>query len=102
LLAHTVDACELTLILLGEFFQVVGSTYQVLPTPNPATFIGMGKLNEVVTAVRATGAETVIFDDELSPAQLRNLERALTSSTSGSEENPVRVRLFADAFRALL
>jgi GTP-binding protein HflX len=43
-------------------------------TPDPATFIGKGKAQEVRDIVRGTGADTVIMDEELSPAQLRNLE----------------------------
>jgi len=43
-------------------------------TPDPATFIGKGKAQEVREVVRSTGADTVIIDEELSPAQLRNLE----------------------------
>eukprot|EP00884_Botryococcus_braunii_P005091 jgi/Botrbrau1/14583/Bobra.0312s0008.2 len=56
---------------------VVGQTYQQLETPSPRTYIGSGKVEEVVGAVAETGAETLIFDDELTPGQLRNLERAL-------------------------
>src|SRR5439155_25272282 len=43
-------------------------------TPDPATFIGKGKAQEVRDIVRVTGADTVILDEELSHAQLRNLE----------------------------
>lgn len=43
-------------------------------TPDPATFIGSGKVDELREVVIATGADTVICDGELSPAQLRNLE----------------------------
>lgn len=57
--------------------EVVGSTYQSLESPNPRTYIGTGKIVELCAAVASTGAETVIFDDELTPSQLRNLERAL-------------------------
>ena len=42
--------------------------------PDPATFLGKGKADEVRSVVRATGADTVIVDEELSPGQLRNLE----------------------------
>ena len=42
--------------------------------PDPATYIGRGKVEEVTEAVRAVGADTVICDGELEPAQLRNLE----------------------------
>ncbi|GAB4815794.1 hypothetical protein N2152v2_002840 [Parachlorella kessleri] len=57
--------------------EVVGHTYQLLEEVNPRTYIGSGKVGEVMRAVEESGAETVIFDDELSPGQLRNLERAL-------------------------
>ncbi|XP_019153395.1 PREDICTED: uncharacterized protein LOC109149842 [Ipomoea nil] len=55
---------------------VVGSTYQKLSTPNPRTYIGSGKVAEIKSAIHAFEVETVIFDDELSPGQLRNLEKA--------------------------
>ncbi|PSC70039.1 GTP-binding hflX [Micractinium conductrix] len=57
--------------------EVVGQTYQMLDEVNPRTYIGSGKVREIMAAVENTGATTVIFDDELSPGQLRNLERAL-------------------------
>jgi GTP-binding protein HflX len=44
---------------------------------HPATFIGRGKLDEVKSQVEATDADMVIFDDDLSPAQMRNLEKTL-------------------------
>ncbi|KAK6938871.1 GTP binding domain [Dillenia turbinata] len=55
---------------------VVGSTYQKLANPNPRTYIGSGKVAEIKHAIHALDVETVIFDDELSPGQLRNLEKA--------------------------
>lgn len=55
---------------------VVGSTYQKLSSPNPRTYIGSGKVSEIKSAIHALDVETVIFDDELSPGQLRNLEKA--------------------------
>ncbi|KAJ7541315.1 hypothetical protein O6H91_10G054000 [Diphasiastrum complanatum] len=57
--------------------KVVGSTYQRLEHPSPKTYISSGKVVEVQTAVRALNVETVIFDDEISPGQLRNLEKTL-------------------------
>ena len=50
---------------------------QKLDSPNPRTFIGAGKLNEVKEFVREEEIDLVIFDDELSPSQLRNIEREL-------------------------
>ncbi|CAA0819541.1 GTP-binding protein- HflX [Striga hermonthica] len=55
--------------------RVVGSTYQKLATLNPRTYIGSGKVAEIKSAIHAFDVETVIFDDELSPGQLRNLEK---------------------------
>jgi len=50
---------------------------QKLDGPNTATFVGSGKLEEIKTFVKAVEAATVIFDDELPPTQLRNIERIL-------------------------
>jgi len=50
---------------------------QKLQIPNPRTFVGTGKLEEIKEYVKANGVELVIFDDELSPSQLRNIEREL-------------------------
>ncbi len=50
---------------------------QRLDTPNPKTFIGSGKLNEVRDFVKKEEIDLVIFDDELSHTQLRNIEREL-------------------------
>lgn len=46
-------------------------------SPDPALFVGSGKAEEIKTLVQMHGAECVIFDQALSPAQQRNLERAL-------------------------
>ncbi|MGB5263111.1 MAG: GTPase HflX [Lutimonas sp.] len=51
---------------------------QRLEYPDPKTFIGSGKLNEVRTYIEENDINTAIFDDELSPAQLRNIEKVLT------------------------
>jgi GTP-binding protein HflX len=50
---------------------------QRLEVPHPKTFIGSGKLAEVGDFVREEEIDIVIFDDELSPSQLRNIEREL-------------------------
>ncbi|WP_167614162.1 GTPase HflX [Maribellus sediminis] len=50
---------------------------QKLDVPNKATFVGPGKLEEIGNYIKVVEADTVIFDDELSPTQLRNLERQL-------------------------
>ncbi|WP_321287723.1 GTPase HflX [uncultured Sunxiuqinia sp.] len=53
--------------------------FQRLDVPNPATFVGSGKLQEIHNYMKVHEIDTVIFDDELSPTQLRNIERQLES-----------------------
>jgi GTPase len=55
--------------------EVMGDGRQKLDAPTPATFIGKGKAEEFAAFCRRHGVDTVIFDDELSPAQSRTLEK---------------------------
>ena len=55
--------------------QIVGEGVQKIAVPVAATYIGPGKAEEFAKAGRELGVDTVIFDDELSPAQTRNLEK---------------------------
>jgi GTP-binding protein HflX len=50
---------------------------QKLPMAHPRTFVGKGKIQEIKDYIKENGIELVIFDDELSPSQLRNIEREL-------------------------
>jgi len=68
---------ELEFLTLTAGGKAVKRFVQKLDTPNPKTFIGSGKLNEVHTYMQIHGIETAIFDDELSAAQLRNIEKIL-------------------------
>ena len=54
--------------------QVVGRAVQARKSPDPATSIGKGKAEEVATAARELGADLLIFDDDLSGSQAKNLE----------------------------
>jgi GTP-binding protein HflX len=51
--------------------------FQKLPMPDNRTYVGKGKLEEINQYVKANDIELVIFDDELSPSQLRNIEKEL-------------------------
>jgi GTPase len=66
------ELAQLTTTAGGE---VVGDGAQRLDRPVAATFIGSGKVDEFARHCKALEVDTVIFDDELSPAQSRNLER---------------------------
>jgi GTP-binding protein HflX len=61
---------------------------QNLPHPDVRTFVGKGKLEEINQFIKNEGVRNVIFDDDLSPSQLRNLEKELNA---GVEESKVRV-----------
>lgn len=65
---------ELKLLAETAGSEVLDALVQRRAKPDPATYIGSGKVSELKLAVQATGADTVICDGELSPGQLRNLE----------------------------
>ena len=66
------ELAELTSSAGGE---VIGEGIQKVETRNPATYIGKGKAGEFAAFCKENNVDTVIFDDELSPAQTRNLEK---------------------------
>ncbi|MCI0492320.1 MAG: GTPase HflX [Planctomycetes bacterium] len=57
--------------------EVVGRLTQRRQTPDQTTYLGKGKLEQLGLLARATDADVVVFDNDLSPAQVRNLEQAL-------------------------
>jgi GTPase len=68
---------ELALLVASARADVVGRVVQRRDRPEPATYLGRGKVDELAALSRELDADTVVFDDELSPAQQRNLERML-------------------------
>ncbi len=69
---------ELSSLVSSAGGEVVGRVVQRRTKPDPATFIGKGKVAEVTEELRSSKADTVVFDEELAPAQLRNLEEAIS------------------------
>ena len=67
------------LAFLGQTLQIdtLKSFTQKLDHPDSKTFVGKGKLEEIQSYCKAEGVDVVVFDDDLSPSQLRNLEREL-------------------------
>ena len=57
--------------------ETLGRFLQKIESPHPKTFVGTGKIQEIKDFITERGIELVIFDDELSPSQLRNIERIL-------------------------
>jgi GTP-binding protein HflX len=78
----TAEQATASLTELARLAETAGSAVldglvQRRQRPDPATFIGSGKVDELLDAVLASGADTVICDGELSPGQLRQLEERL-------------------------
>jgi GTP-binding protein HflX len=76
---HDVEASldELELLVDTAGSETVGRIVQKRDQPDVATFIGRGKVEQLKAYARSLGADAAIFDDELSPAQQRNLEQKL-------------------------
>ena len=68
---------ELALLAETAGSEVLDALVQRRQRPDPATYVGSGKVAELAEVVRSTGADTVICDGELAPSQLRNLEDRL-------------------------
>jgi GTP-binding protein HflX len=68
---------ELAQLALTAGANVVGRSVQRLERPTPAYYVGRGKVQELASLRHRLGYGTIIFDDELSPSQQRNLEDAL-------------------------
>ncbi len=83
---------ELAFLADTASVEVVRVFTQRLPQPISSTYVGLGKLQEIAEFCEAEEIDTVIFDDELSPSQTRNLEKALTRRVSD------RTRLILDIF----
>ncbi|WP_414690248.1 GTPase HflX, partial [Nocardioides sp.] len=68
---------ELALLAETAGSEVLEAVFQRRTKPDPATYVGRGKVDAIGEIVQATGADTVICDGELAPSQLRNLEDRL-------------------------
>ena len=74
-LEHQLD--ELALLVDTAGADVVARVVQRRDAPDPATFLGSGKVNELKEICLAVDSDTVVFEQNLSPAQQRNLEKIL-------------------------
>ncbi|HBK84586.1 MAG TPA: GTPase HflX [Firmicutes bacterium] len=68
------DLEELAALVDAAGAEVVGEVIQSRPKPDPATYFGSGKVEEIATLATATDASMLIVDSELAPSQIRNLE----------------------------
>lgn len=86
---------ELALLADTAGLEVCGQLSQRLDHPNPATFIGSGKVEELQLLVAETGANVVIFDEELSPRQQRQLEKELGQEIKVLDRTALILDIFA-------
>jgi GTP-binding protein HflX len=75
--------------------EIVGETTQHLETPNPDTYVGSGKVEEIKALVEETLADVVIFDNELSPRHQRELERHLAPNVRVIDRTALILDIFA-------
>src|SRR6476620_3526728 len=68
---------ELEFLTFTAGGEVIKRFSQKLERPNPKTFLGTGKMDEISTFIREKNVSTVIFDDELSPSQQKNISKIL-------------------------
>jgi GTPase len=86
---------ELSLLADTAGLDVVGEVSQKLDHPHPETFIGSGKVEEVKALVEETQAEIVIFDNELSPRHLRELETRFGEEVQVVDRTALILEIFA-------
>lgn len=86
---------ELELLADTAGLDVVGQVTQVVDHPHPVTYIGTGKVDEVKALVEETLADVVIFDNELSPRHLRELELRLEEKIQIIDRTALILDIFA-------
>jgi GTP-binding protein HflX len=101
---HAILPADESLAELGRLAETAGvavaaHTLQVLRRVHPATFVGQGKVAEVKALADAHGASVVIFDDPLSPAQQRNLEKGTARKVI--DRSALILDIFAQRARSL-
>jgi GTPase len=64
-------------LVAGAGGEIVAEVLQRRPRPDPATLVGKGKVEEIAAVAKSAQASLILFDHDLTPTQLRNLERAL-------------------------
>jgi len=79
--------------------QVQGHMVQRRERINPATFIGLGKVKELVERAHETASDVIIFDDELSPRHQRELEKALGDGVKVLDRTALILDIFAQHAR---
>ncbi|MFQ5617101.1 MAG: GTPase HflX, partial [Anaerolineales bacterium] len=90
---------ELSLLADTAGLDIVGQATQRLDRPNPKTFIGSGKVQEIQSLVQEAGAQVLIFDDELSPRHQRELDEVLGDDVRVLDRTALILDIFAQHAR---
>ncbi len=91
---------ELAQLSRSAGLQVAGRRRQRLPAANPYTYVGKGKLAELALEAHGSGAGILLFDDELTPAQARNIERELGDGLKVLDRTALILDVFAQHARS--
>jgi len=86
---------ELALLAKTAGLKVIGHETQRLVTPNPATYIGSGKVQEIKAIAESLHADVILFDDELSPRNFRELENVFGSHVRVIDRTTLILDIFA-------
>lgn len=86
---------ELERLVYTAGADVVATTTQKLNSPNPRTFVGSGKAEEIAELARAHAADLVVFDDELTPSQQSNLEKVVGKEIKVIDRTALILDIFA-------
>jgi len=86
---------ELGLLAKTAGLKVIGSDIQHLSAPNPATFIGTGKVQEIKAIAESLHADIILFDEELSPRNFRELENAFGAHVRVIDRTTLILDIFA-------
>ncbi len=90
---------ELALLAKTAGLEVVGKTFQRLRTINTKTFIGSGKVNEIVDEISLIGVNVIVFDEELSPRHQRELEKQFGETIRLLDRSALILDIFAQHAR---
>jgi GTPase len=90
--AHLDELAQLVETAGGD---AVARMLQERNSPDPTFFIGKGKVAELASLADANGARLVVFDDDLTPSQVRHLEEALTDGVKVLDRAGVILDIFA-------
>ena len=86
---------ELELLAETAGIDVLGSITQNLASPNPRTYIGTGKLEELKLLAEELDADTILFDEELSPRHQRELEKEFNRNIKVLDRTALILDIFA-------